>query len=330
MQAGLAVGSTGHENDGKGGCCGGHHDHGAHSHGTSSQHGAHDHSHASGGGRVDQDQAGSAKATDPVCGMKVDPATAKHRFAYKGQDYFFCSAGCRTKFEADPDKYLAPKSSAPAEKLPEGTIYTCPMHPEIRQVGPGNCPICGMTLEPETVSLDDKPDPELIDMTRRFWIALVLTLPVFVMDMTVHLADIHLLPGQTSNWISFVLATPVVLWAGWPFFERGLRSVVTRNLNMFTLIAMGTGVAYVYSVVATLIPQAFPDAFRDMARCGRGVFRSRRRHHRAGAAGSGARTARPRTNLRCDPCAARPCAENRAAHCGGRRRGYRHRRHRGG
>jgi Cu+-exporting ATPase len=196
--------------------------------------------------------------------MSVDPATAKHRFAYKGQDYFFCSAGCRTKFEADPEKYLAPKPSAPKEKLPEGTIYTCPMHPEIRQVGPGSCPICGMALEPETVSLDDKPDPELIDMTRRFWIGLVLTLPVFVMDMTVHLAGIHLLPGQTSNWISFVLATPVVLWAGWPFFERGWRSVVTRNLNMFTLIAMGTGVAYVYSVVATLVPQAFPDAFRDM------------------------------------------------------------------
>ncbi|MCF2522123.1 heavy metal translocating P-type ATPase [Bradyrhizobium sp. G127] len=196
--------------------------------------------------------------------MSVDPATAKHRFAYKGQDYFFCSAGCRTKFEADPEKYLASKPSAPKEKLPEGTIYTCPMHPEIRQVGPGSCPICGMALEPETVSLDDKPDPELIDMTRRFWIGLVLTLPVFVMDMTVHLAGIHLLPGQTSNWISFVLATPVVLWAGWPFFERGWRSVVTRNLNMFTLIAMGTGVAYVYSVVATLVPQVFPDAFRDM------------------------------------------------------------------
>ena len=196
--------------------------------------------------------------------MSVDPATAKHRFAYKGQDYFFCSAGCRTKFEANPEKFLAPKSSVPEEKLPEGTIYTCPMHPEIRQVGPGSCPICGMALEPETVSLDDKPDPELIDMTRRFWIGLALTLPVFVMDMTVHVAGIHLLPGQTSNWISFVLATPVVLWAGWPFFERGWQSVKTRNLNMFTLIAMGTGVAYVYSVVATLAPQVFPDAFRDM------------------------------------------------------------------
>nr|WP_283804978.1 heavy metal translocating P-type ATPase [Afipia broomeae] len=200
---------------------------------------------------------------DPVCGMTVDPASAKHRFAYKGQDYFFCSAGCRTRFEGDPEKYLAPKSSQPEEKMPEGTVYTCPMHPEVRQVGPGNCPICGMALEPETVSLDDKPDPELIDMTRRFWIGLALTLPVFVIDMAAHLGGIHLLPLQTSNWLSFALATPVVLWAGWPFFERGWHSVKTRNLNMFTLIAMGTGVAYAYSVVATLAPQVFPDAFRD-------------------------------------------------------------------
>jgi Cu+-exporting ATPase len=147
--------------------------------------------------------------------------------------------------------------------MPEGTIYTCPMHPEVRQVGPGSCPICGMALEPETVSLDDGPDPELIDMTRRLWIALALTLPVFVLDMTAHLGGIHLLETQTANWLGFALATPVVLWAGWPFFERGWQSVKTRNLNMFTLIAMGTGVAYIYSVVATLVPQVFPQAFRD-------------------------------------------------------------------
>ncbi|MFT6669378.1 MAG: Cu+-exporting ATPase [Afipia broomeae] len=195
--------------------------------------------------------------------MTVDRASAKHRFAYKGQDYFFCSAGCRTRFEGNPEKYLAPKSSQPEEKMPEGTIYTCPMHPEVRQVGPGSCPICGMALEPETVSLDDAPDPELIDMTRRFWIGLALTLPVFVIDMAAHLGGIHLLETQTSNWLSFALATPVVLWAGWPFFERGWQSIKTRNLNMFTLIAMGTGVAYIYSVVATLAPQVFPDAFRD-------------------------------------------------------------------
>ncbi len=196
--------------------------------------------------------------------MTVDPASAKHRFAYKGQYYFFCSAGCRTRFEGDPEKYLAPKSSQPEEKMPEGTIYTCPMHPEVRQVGPGSCPICGMALEPETVSLDDAPDPELIDMTRRFWIGLALALPVFVIDMAAHLGGIHLLETQTSNWLGFALATPVVLWAGWPFFERGWHSVKTRNLNMFTLIAMGTGAAYLYSVIATLAPQLFPPAFRDM------------------------------------------------------------------
>ncbi len=235
--------------DGGKSCCGGHdhagHDHAGHVH-------AH-HAHADADGRV----------IDPVCGMRVDPLTTKHRLDYKGQDYFFCSGRCRTRFEAEPEKFLAPKPSAPEEKLPEGTVYTCPMHPEVRQVGPGSCPICGMALEPETVSLDDKPDPELIDMTRRFWIALALTLPVFVIDMAAHLGGMHLLPAQTSNWLSFALATPVVLWAGWPFFERGWQSVKTRNLNMFTLIAMGTGVAYVYSVVTTLAPQVFPDAFRD-------------------------------------------------------------------
>ena len=251
-----------HQEKQAGSCCGGrdHQSHGDHSYGDKQAH-AHHHSHASGHGHTDADQAG--KAIDPVCGMTVTIATARHRFAYKGQDYFFCSAGCRTKFEGNPEKYLAPKSSQPEEKLPEGTIYTCPMHPEVRQVGPGSCPICGMALEPETVSLDDGPDPELIDMTRRFWIALALTLPVFVLDMTAHLGGIHLLETQAANWFGFALATPVVLWAGWPFFVRGWQSIKTRNLNMFTLIAMGTGVAYLYSVVATLAPQVFPRAFRD-------------------------------------------------------------------
>ncbi|MET0719344.1 MAG: heavy metal translocating P-type ATPase, partial [Tardiphaga sp.] len=194
--------------------------------------------------------------------MKVDPATARHRLIYQGHDYYFCGARCRERFDADPDSFLKPKHAEPA--APAGTIYTCPMHPEIRQVGPGSCPICGMALEPEQVSLDDAPDPELIDMTRRFWIALVLTLPVFVLEMGAHLGIVmDLVSPATSNWISLVLATPVVLWAGAPFFARGWRSVVTRNLNMFTLIAMGTGVAWIYSVVATLAPQVFPPAFRD-------------------------------------------------------------------
>lgn len=194
--------------------------------------------------------------------MKVNPATAKHRFAHQGQDYFFCSGRCRERFEAEPEKYLKPRKPEPA--APAGTVYTCPMHPEVRQVGPGACPICGMALEPEQVSLDDAPDPELIDMTRRFWIALALTLPVFAIEMGSHLGLMHLVPPMWSNWISLVLATPVVLWAGAPFFARGWRSLLTRNLNMFTLIAMGTGVAWLYSMVGTLAPQLFPPAFRDM------------------------------------------------------------------
>jgi Cu+-exporting ATPase len=201
-------------------------------------------------------------ATDPVCGMSVDPQTAKHRFAYEGQDHFFCSGRCRARFEAEPDKFLAPKPTEAA--APAGAIYTCPMHPEVKQIGPGSCPICGMALEPEQISLDDRPDPELIDMAQRFWIALALTIPAVVIEMGDHLGLMHLLPQHWSNWISWALATPVVLWAGAPFFARGWRSLVTRNLNMFTLIAMGTGVAWAYSVVATLAPQAFPPAFRDM------------------------------------------------------------------
>jgi Cu+-exporting ATPase len=150
-----------------------------------------------------------------------------------------------------------------AAVVPEGTIYTCPMHPQIRQVGPGNCPICGMTLEPELATADSGPNPELIDMTRRFWAGLALSIPVVILEMGGHLVGGHGWIDQSlSNWIQFVLATPVVIWAGWPFFVRGWKSIVTRNLNMFTLIAMGTGVAWVYSVVATVLPGAFPSTFR--------------------------------------------------------------------
>jgi P-type Cu+ transporter len=194
--------------------------------------------------------------------MKVDPATAKHRLSYRGQDYFFCGARCRERFEAEPDKFLSARPAGSA--APAGAVYTCPMHPEVRQVGPGSCPICGMALEPEQVSLDQARDPELIDMTRRFWIALVLTLPVFVLEMGGHLGLTPTMASPWSNWISLVLATPVVLWAGAPFFARGWRSLLTRNLNMFTLIAIGTGMAFLYSVVGTLRPQLFPPAFRGM------------------------------------------------------------------
>jgi Cu+-exporting ATPase len=148
--------------------------------------------------------------------------------------------------------------------VPEGTIYTCPMHPQIRQAGPGFCPICGMALEPELASAEAAPNPELADMTRRFWVALVLTLPVLALEMGGHLTNLHMLLGQKwSNWLQFLFATPVVLWAGWPFFVRGWHSLLTRNLNMFTLIAMGIGVAWLYSVVAILLPGAFPPAFRS-------------------------------------------------------------------
>jgi Cu+-exporting ATPase len=200
-------------------------------------------------------------AVDPVCGMSVDPHTAKHKAGYRGHPYYFCSAGCRTKFLADPQKYLGTREPAP---VVAGAIYTCPMHPEVRQSGPGSCPICGMALEPEIAGAEAGPNPELADMTRRFWIGLALTLPVFALEMGGHLTNLHVLLGRTpSNWIQFALATPVVLWAGAPFFARGWRSLLTRNLNMFTLIAMGVGVAWVYSVVAVFLPGLFPPAFRD-------------------------------------------------------------------
>ncbi len=204
-----------------------------------------------------------AMAKDPVCGMNVDPHDAKHRAEHGGRTYYFCSAGCRTKFIADPGKYLS-KDERPVDPVPEGAIYTCPMHPQIQQIGPGSCPICGMALEPELITAGDHgPHPELVDMQRRFWIGLALALPVFVLEMGSHLLGWHhYLAPSLSNWLQLLLATPVVLWAGWPFFERAWQSLQTRNLNMFTLIAMGTGVAWTYSVVATLAPGIFPAAFR--------------------------------------------------------------------
>ena len=195
--------------------------------------------------------------------MTVDPATSQHRFDYRGETFHFCSAGCRAKFAADPQSYLE-KDRKPKAAVPEGAIYTCPMHPEVRQVGPGSCPICGMALEPEIASLDDAPSPELADMTRRFWIGLALALPAFVLEMGSHVFGGHgWIDPTLSNWIQFAFATPVVLWAGWPFFVRGWQSLVTRHLNMFTLIAVGTGVAYLYSVVATVAPGSFPETFRS-------------------------------------------------------------------
>ncbi|MBU4039162.1 MAG: heavy metal translocating P-type ATPase [Alphaproteobacteria bacterium] len=222
------------------------------------------HSHPDGHAGCSTHTADSgAKAVDPVCGMTVDPATAAHRAAHEGRDYFFCSAGCRTKFVAEPDRYLGEKPQ-PAPVVP-GAIYTCPMHPEVRQEGPGSCPICGMALEPETVTAEAPVNHELIDFTRRFWVSLVLTLPVFALEMGGHLTGLMMrIPGQTSNWIQFAFATPVVLWAGWPFFQRGWASIRNRSLNMFTLIAIGVGAAWIYSVVAVLAPGLFPAAVRRM------------------------------------------------------------------
>ena len=210
---------------------------------------------------VGKAQAKDNNAIDPVCGMTVDPHKTSHKTEYLGHPYYFCSAGCRAKFEADPKRYIGEVRAA--EPVPEGTVYTCPMHPQIRQIGPGSCPICGMALEPDLPTSDTGPNPELKDMSRRFWIGLVLSIPIIALEMGGHLVGSQAWIDQiTSNWIQLAFATPVVLWAGWPFFERGWQSVVTRNLNMFTLIAMGIGAAYAYSLVATLAPDLFPAAFR--------------------------------------------------------------------
>jgi Cu+-exporting ATPase len=210
----------------------------------------------------DHDRVPTVK--DPVCGMTVDPATAKHRAEHAGHSYFFCSPKCREKFVANPDSYLKPVAATAAPVKP-GVIYTCPMHPEVRRVGPGSCPKCGMALEPEDVlAADGAPNHELADMTRRFWIGLALSVPVVALEMGGHLTNLHMWVGSgLNNWLQFALATPVVLWAGLPFFDRGWQSLVNRSLNMFTLIAMGTGIAWVYSVVATFAPGLFPPAFRD-------------------------------------------------------------------
>ena len=245
---------------------------------------------------------GEAQALDPVCGMTVNPETAAGSYEYSGKTYYFCSTHCLHRFQADPEEFLN-KPTAAKNAPPTGQAYTCPMHPEVRhgkpgscpkcgmalepitvtappqkieytcpmhpqivRDNPGTCPICGMALEPRTVSLEDEKNPELVDMTRRFWVGVVLTIPLLVIAMS------EFIPGnllervasmRTLGWIQFVLATPVVLWGGWPFFVRGWQSIVNRSLNMFTLIGLGVGVAYLFSVVAKLFPEIFPSSFRD-------------------------------------------------------------------
>lgn len=245
--------------------------------------------------------------TDPICGMEVEENTAAGKYEYNGRTYLFCSVHCLKKFKADPEKYLAhrqeqqPPRSAQSESQRNGTVYTCPMDPEVRQPQPGacpkcgmalepltsapaptkieyvcpmhpeivrsepgSCPICGMALEPRTVTLEEEVNPELVDMTRRFWISVVLSLPllfVAMSDMIPGQPVQRILPARLITWLQLVLATPVVLWGGWPFFERGWQSIVNRSLNMFTLIAIGVGTAYFYSVVATVFPGIFPESF---------------------------------------------------------------------
>jgi len=222
---------------------------------------AHAHSHHHHGGA---EHGAATTVLDPVCGMTVDPATAENKLDHDGANFFFCSPHCREKFAADPAKYVTPRP-APQETHDDAT-YTCPMHPQIRQKGPGNCPICGMALEPETATAETGPNPELVDFTRRFWIGTALTIPLVIYEMAVHFPGVGLhgiIAPKTALWIQLILATPVVLWAGWPLLERGWLSFVRRKLNMFSLIGLGTATAYVFSLIATLVPDIFPAGFRN-------------------------------------------------------------------
>src|SRR5687767_6667172 len=261
---------------------------------------SHDHHHA------------PSNAIDPVCGMTVDPANAAGSSQYGGQTIYFCSTHCKAKFDADPEAYMGGKPAATSTSVSAGfaaaapqpgtmyvcpmdpevrqdhpgacpkcgmalepetitapktkTEWTCPMHPEIVRDAPGSCPICGMALEPRTIQLEED-NHELKDMNRRFWVSAVLTIPLVIFAMVRHLPDSHELLGHTisarASWIELVLATPVVLWGGWPFFQRAWASLVNRHLNMFTLIGLGVAVAFLYSLVATLAPGLFPASFRD-------------------------------------------------------------------
>ena len=205
-----------------------------------------------------------AEVRDPVCGMRVDPSETPHHAEHDGETYHFCSAGCRGKFVADPEKYLQSGETEPVV-APPGAQYTCPMHPEIVQDHPGNCPKCGMALEPMLPGADDGDSPELVDFRRRFWWTLPLTLAVLVLAM----AGPQLpLEATTRTWLELVLATPVVLWAAWPFFVRWAQSIRNRSPNMWTLIGTGVGAAYLYSVVATVAPDLFPASFHEHGRVG--------------------------------------------------------------
>lgn len=219
----------------------------------------HDHSHH-------EHSSDENSLKDPVCGMTVT-SQSKHSYSLKNIAYYFCSNGCKEKFIGAPSKYLdggLKDSESPASVA--GTIYTCPMHPQIRQNQPGNCPICGMSLEPLLPELEEEENPELVDFQRRFWWTLPLTTVVTVLAMFGH--KLNLLESQTQTWVELFLSLPIVLWAGWPFFHRGWQSIANRSPNMWTLIGLGTGAAFFYSVVATVAPQVFPASFMSMGRIG--------------------------------------------------------------
>jgi len=268
-------------------------------------------------------------AKDPVCGMTVDVERPKGgAYSFAGVTYYFCNPRCNEKFRSAPEKYLNP---AARDEASAGTAasYTCPMHPEIVRDAPGACPICGMALEPRDVTAADEVNPELVDMTRRFWISLALTAPVFVLSMA------EMIPGQPvqhaigaslATWIQFALATPVVLWGGRPFFERGWASIVNRHLNMFTLIAIGVGAAYFYSAIVMLLPRLFPPSFSehgmvgvvprvvsDARRSRRGLLRSRGGDHGARVARASARAAGAQSDEQRHPRLAAAGAEHGAA-----------------
>jgi len=210
-----------------------------------------------------KEQAEAGEAVDPVCNMRVDPAAAKHTHTHAGESYYFCSAGCKEKFAADPERFLHREKKPPPPAEP-GRIYICPMHPEVRQEGFGSCPICGMDLEPETISAEEEVPPEYLDMRRRFWVSAVLTVPLFILAMGEMIPGVTLegvLSARAQLWAQLVLATPVLLWGGKPFFVRGWQGLVSRNLNMFTLVAIGTGAAFGYSVFAVLFPGLLPPEF---------------------------------------------------------------------
>jgi len=218
-------------------------------------------------GEATHDGTNTVGVLDPVCGMSVEPGPDRPHYSHAGATYYFCSQKCHDKFVADPDHFLSGAHKTARAPMPAGTQYTCPMHPEIVRSEPGSCPICGMALEPMGVPTGEEgPNPELIDFRRRFWVGAILTIPLLILSMGpfAGLGFIRDAIGETSAmWVELVLATPVILWSGWPFFERGVQSVITRNLNMFTLIAMGTGAAYLFSLTAVLAPGIFPDGFRD-------------------------------------------------------------------